>query len=71
MRPSATAGVMAAGAAGLSMVMEVTNKLEAGHEIEKSGLAMITASPEIVVSNHEMKNKDIARELAAMGGRYT
>lgn len=62
---------MAAGAAGLSMVTEATNKLEAGHEIEKSGLAMITASPEIVVSNHEMKNKDIARELAAMGGRYT
>ena len=62
---------MAAGAAGLSMGTEATNKLEAGHEIEKSGLAMITASPEIVVSNHEMKNKDIARELAAMGGRYT
>ena len=62
---------MAAGAAWLSMVMETTYKLEAGHEIEKSGFAMITASPEIVVSNHEMINKDIARELAAMGGRYT
>ncbi len=62
---------MAAGAAWLSMVTEATYKLEAGHEIEKSGLAMITASPEIVVSNHEMINKDIARELAAMGGRYT
>ena len=62
---------MAAGAAGLSMVMDATYKLEAGHEIEKSGLAMIMASPKIVVSNHEMKNKDIARELAAMGGRYT
>ena len=62
---------MAAGAAWLSMLMDATNKLEAGHEIEKSGLAMITASPEIVVSNHEMKNKDIARELAAMGSRYT
>ena len=68
---STTAGVMAAGAAWLSMLMEVTYKLAAGHEIEKSGLAMITASPEIVVSNHEMINKDIARELAAMGGRYT
>ena len=55
----------------LSMVMEGAYKLEAEHEIEKSGLAMITASPEIVVSNHEMINKDIARELAAMGGRYT
>ena len=43
---------MAAGTAWLSMVMEATYKLEAGHEIEKSGLAMITASPEIVVSNH-------------------
>ena len=53
------------------MVMEGAYKLEAGHEIEKSGLAMITASPEIVVSNHEMINKDIARQLAAMGGRYT
>lgn len=62
---------MAAGAAGLSMVMEATYKLEAEHEIEKSGLAMITASPEIVVSNHEIINKDIARELAAMGDRYT
>ena len=62
---------MAAGAAWLSMVMEATYKLEAGHEIEKSGFAMITSSPEIVVSNHEMINKDIARELAAMGGRYT
>lgn len=62
---------MAAGAAGLSMVMEATYKLEARHEIEKSGFAMITASPEIVVSNHEIINKDIARELAAMGGRYT
>ena len=62
---------MAAGAAWLSMVMEGAYKLEAGHEIEKSGLAMITASPEIVVSNHEMINKDIARQLAAMGGRYT
>lgn len=62
---------MAAGAAGLSMVMDATNKLEAGHEIEKSGLAMITASPEIVVSNHEMKNKDVIRQLSAMGGRYT
>ena len=62
---------MAAGAAWLSMVMEATYKLEAGHEIEKSGLAMIKASREIVVSNHEMINKDIARELAAMGGRYT
>lgn len=68
---STTAGVMAAGAAWLSMLMEATYKLEAGHEIEKSGLVMIMASPEIVVSNHEMKNKDIARELAAMGGRYT
>ena len=62
---------MAAGAAWLSMVMEATYKLEARHEIEKSGLAMITASPEIVVSNHEIINKDIARELTAMGGRYT
>ena len=62
---------MAAGTAWLSMVMEATYKLEAEHEIEKSGLAMITASPEIVVSNHEMINKDIARELAAMSGRYT
>lgn len=66
---STTAGVMAAGAAWLSMLMEVTYKLEAGREIEKSGLAMIMASPEIVVSNHEMRNNDIARELAAMGGR--
>lgn len=71
MRPSTTAGVMAAGAAGLSMVTEATNKLEAGREMVKSGFAMITASPEIVVSNHEIINKDIARELAAMGGRYT
>lgn len=62
---------MTAGTAGLSMVMEATYKLEAGREIEKSGLAMITASPEIVVSNHEMINNDIARELAAMGGKYT
>lgn len=62
---------MAAGAAWLSMVMEATYKLAAGHEMVKSGLAMITASPEIVVSNHEMINKDIARQLAAMGGRYT
>ena len=62
---------MAAGAAGLSMVMDATYKLEAGHEIVKSGLAMITASPEIVVSNHEMKNKDVIRQLSAMGGRYT
>ena len=62
---------MAAGAAWLSMVMEGAYKLEAEHEIEKSGLAMITASPEIVVSNHEMINKNIARQLAAMGGRYT
>ena len=62
---------MAAGAAWLSMVMEGAYKLEAEHEIEKSGLAMITASPEIVVSNHEMINKDIARQLDAMGGRYT
>lgn len=62
---------MAAGTAGLSMVMEATYKLEAGYEIEKSGLAMIMANPEIVVSNHEMRNNDIARELAAMGGRYT
>ena len=62
---------MAAGAAWLSMVMEGAYKLEAELEIEKSGLAMITASPEIVVSNHEMINKDIARQLAAMGGRYT
>ena len=62
---------MAAGAAWLSMVMEATYKQEAGHEIEKSRLAMITASPKIVVSNLEMINKDIARELAAMGGRYT
>lgn len=62
---------MAAGTAGLSMVMEVTYKLGAGHEMVNSGLAMIMASPEIVVSNHEMINKDIARELAAMGGRYT
>ena len=53
------------------MVMEGAYKLATRHEIEKSGFAMITASPEIVVSNHEMKNKDIARELAAMGGRYT
>lgn len=68
---STTAGVMAADTAWLSMVMEATYKLEAGHEIEKSGLAMIMASPEIVVSNHEMRNNDIARELAAMGGRYT
>ena len=62
---------MAAGAAGLSMVTEATNKLEAGREMVKSGLAMITASPEIVVSNHEMKNKDVIRQLSAMGGRYT
>lgn len=62
---------MAAGAAWLSMVMEATYKQEAEHEIEKSGLAMITASPKIVVSNLEMINKDIARQLAAMGGRYT
>lgn len=62
---------MAAGAAWLSMLMEATYKLEAEHEIEKSGLAMITASPKIVVSNLEMINKDIARELAAIGGRYT
>ena len=62
---------MAAGTAWLSMLMEGAYKLEAEHEIEKSGLAMITASPEIVASNHEMINKDIARELAAMGGRYT
>lgn len=62
---------MAAGAAGLSMVMDATYKLEAGHEMVKSGLAMITASPEIVVSNHEMKNKDVIRQLSAMGGRYT
>ena len=62
---------MAAGAAWLSMVMEGAYKLEAEHEIEKSGLAMITASPKIVVSNLEMRNKDIARELAAMSGRYT
>lgn len=62
---------MAAGAAWLSMVMEATYKLGAGYEIEKSGLAMITASPEIVVSNHEMRNNDIARELAAMGCTYT
>lgn len=62
---------MAAGTAGLSMLMEATNKLAAGHEMVKSGLAMIMASPEIVVSNHEMRNNDIARELAAMGGRYT
>lgn len=68
---STTAGVMATGAAGLSMLMEATYKLEAGHEMVKSGLVMIMASPEIVVSNHEMINKDIARELAAMGGRYT
>lgn len=68
---STTAGVMAAGAAWLSMVMEATYKLGAGYEIEKSELAMIMANPEIVVSNHEMINKDIARELAAMGGRYT
>ena len=60
---------MAAGAAWPSMLMEVTYKLEAGHEIEKSWLAMIMASPEIVVSNHETRNNDIARELAAMGGR--
>ena len=52
-------------------MMEATYKLEAGYEIEKSGLAMIMANPEIVVSNHEMRNNDIARELAAMGGRYT
>ena len=62
---------MAAGAAWLSMVTEATNKLEAGREMVKSGLAMITASPEIVVSNHEMKNKDVIRQLSAMGGRYT
>ncbi len=62
---------MAAGAAGLSMVMDATYKLEARHEMVKSGLAMITASPEIVVSNHEMKNKDVIRQLSAMGGRYT
>lgn len=68
---STTAGIMATGAAGLSMLMEATYKLEAGREMVKSGLAMIMASPEIVVSNHEMINKDIARELAAMGGRYT
>lgn len=68
---STTADIMAAGAAWLLMLMEVTYKLEAGREIEKSWLAMITASPEIVVSNHEMRNNDIARELAAMGGRYT
>lgn len=60
---------MAAGTAGLSMVMESTYKLEAGHEMVNSGLAMIMANPEIVVSNHEMRNNDIARELAAMGGR--
>lgn len=66
---STTAGVMATGAAGLSMVMEATYKLAAGHEMVKSGLAMITASPEIVVSNHEMKNKDVIRQLSAMGGR--
>lgn len=68
---STTTGIMAAGAAGLSMLMEATYKLEAGYEMVKSRLAMIMASPEIVVSNHEMINKDIARELAAMGGRYT
>ena len=62
---------MAAGAAWLSMLMEATYKQEAGHEIEKSRLAMITASPKIVVSNLEMINKDIARELAAMSCRYT
>lgn len=62
---------MAAGAAGLSMLMDATYKLEARREMVKSGLAMITASPEIVVSNHEMKNKDVAKELAAMGGRDT
>lgn len=66
---STTAGIMAADTAWLSMVMEATYKLEAGREMVKSGLAMIMASPEIVVSNHEMINKDIARELAAMGGR--
>lgn len=60
---------MLAGAAWLSMVMEATYKQEAGHEMVKSGLAMIMASPEIVVSNYEMRNNDIARELAAMGGR--
>lgn len=60
---------MAAGTAGLSLVMEATYKLEAGHEMVKSGLAMIMASPEIVVSNHEMKNKDVIRQLSAMGGR--
>ena len=62
---------MAAGVAWLPMVMEATYKLEAGHEMVKSGLAMITASPKIVVSKLEMINKDIARELAAIGGRYT
>lgn len=62
---------MAAGTAGLSMVMEATYKLGAGYEIEKSGLAMIMANPEIVVSNHEMRNNDITREQAAMSGRYT
>ena len=62
---------MPAGTAWLSMVMEATYKLAAEHEIEKSGLAMITASPEIVVSNHEMKNKDVIRQLSAMGGKYT
>ena len=66
---STTAGVMAAGAAWLSMLMEATYKLEAGREMVKSGLAMITASPEIVVSNHEMRNKDVIRQLSAMGGR--
>lgn len=60
---------MAAGTAWLSMVMEATYKLGAGYEMVKSGLAMIMANPEIVVSNHEMRNNDIARELAAMGGR--
>lgn len=53
------------------MVMEGAYKLATRHEMVKSRLAMITASPEIVASNHEMINKDIARQLAAMGGRYT
>ena len=51
---------MAAGAAWLSMVMEATYKLEAGHEIEKSGLAMITASPEMIKANHETEISHIA-----------
>ena len=41
---------MAAGAAWLSMVMEGAYKLEAEHEIEKSGLAMITASLDFSIS---------------------